>query len=114
MSRDPMEYMCKHYTAMCDHDHCRVGVRYNFPPLKPLQYPCFGKNVDRCDQRQGYTKEDIEAENKMMAEILDMIGAGKSPCCQAPIDESRVIRGGPYDGHGPRLCSKCHKWVFSV
>jgi hypothetical protein len=37
-----------------------------------------------------------------------------SPCCEAPIDESRVIRDGCYKGHGPRFCSKCGELVYMV
>ena len=114
MSKDPMEYMCKHYAAMSDNERCKIGIRYHFPPLKPLAYPCFGKNVEMCDKQENYSSEEIEKENKGIAMMLSMVDSGISPCCEAPLDESQVIRGGRHDGHGPRFCTKCKKWVFSV
>jgi len=43
---------------------------------------------------------------------IDLILRGISPCCKAPIDESKVIPRGKYKGHGPRYCSKCRKCVL--
>ena len=48
-------------------------------------------------------KQHIE---KMMKDI--------SPCCDAPLDKSRVITSGRYKGHGPRFCSKCKNVVYFV
>jgi hypothetical protein len=44
----------------------------------------------------------------------ELIKSGKSPCCSAPIDESRVIKSGRHKGHGGRFCSQCGKVVFWV
>jgi len=46
--------------------------------------------------------------------VLACVAAGRSPCCDAPLDQSRVVPTGRYKGHGPRLCSKCGVEVFRV
>lgn len=55
--------------------------------------------------------ERAKAETKAM---LAKIESGVSPCCDAPLDLSRVIQSGPRKGHGKRFCSKCRRWVFTV
>jgi hypothetical protein len=39
---------------------------------------------------------------------------GLTACCNAELDQSRVITSGRHAGHGPRMCSKCGKVVFIV
>lgn len=52
------------------------------------------------------------ATRKAAAERLDL---SVSWCCQAPIDESRVISAkGRHNGHGPRYCSRCKQLLFRV
>lgn len=114
MSKDPMEYMCKHYQPIHENEQCRAGALYDFPDLKPLQYPCFGKNKEQCEKQENYTEEDIQAFNKQVEQIDNLINSGLSPCCKAKLDESQVIKEGRFEGHGPRFCSKCKKWVYSV
>ena len=113
--KDSMTYICKHYSTMISNDQCKAGVQYSFPPLKPLDYPCFGKNIDQCEKRESFSAAEIKAEKKRTSELLRLINEGISPCCNAPIDESQVIvQGGPLDGQGPRFCSKCKKVVYVV
>lgn len=112
--RDPMEYMCKHYSPMTSFCSCKVGIAYDFPPLKPLEYPCFGKNKERCEKQENYTKEEIEEQRREVDRILRLVNDGISPCCNAPLDESQVVSEGQFEGHGPRFCSKCKKWVCTV
>jgi hypothetical protein len=37
-----------------------------------------------------------------------------SSCCNAPYDESHVIKEGRHKGHGIRYCSKCGRPLFMV
>jgi hypothetical protein len=67
------------------------------------------KAVEKLSRETG---DDIEMfELKHCARLL---ARGLSPCCEAPIDKSRVIRKGRHRGHGPRICSKCHQLVFFI
>lgn len=49
-----------------------------------------------------------------LKKTVDAFARGVSPCCNAPIDSSRVITSGRHRGHGPRICSKCKKLLFFV
>lgn len=112
--KDPIEYMCKHYSPMHDNEKCNAGILYWFPFLKPINYPCFGKNTGRCEKFENYSEDEIRKDQEEVAKILRMVGEGISPCCNAPLDKSQVIVGGQYDGHGPQFCSKCKKFVCRV
>jgi hypothetical protein len=52
--------------------------------------------------------------NPRITTQLSRHGAGRSPCCNAKLDESEVVRDGPHAGSGPRYCAKCTKLVMYV
>ncbi len=103
---------CKHFNGMAN-KVCEAGVEYQSVLVRPLRLPCLHNDLD-CDKRQWKSAEEIEAEEKEFERLQELIQAGKSPCCEAPIDESRVITTGRHEGHGPRYCSKCKKLVYLV
>lgn len=55
--------------------------------------------------------ERVMAREKRTFGRFELIKQGKSPCCEAPLDESRMTerRGAKW---GPCFCSKCNKLVF--
>lgn len=50
--------------------------------------------------------------NPRIATQLKGYRNGRSACCNAPLDESEVVREGPDAGSGPRRCSKCSALVM--
>jgi hypothetical protein len=64
------------------------------------------------DVRVVRTPEEQRARAAAITRKMDLMARGLSGCCEAPLDESRVIATGRYKGHGPRCCSKCGKVVF--
>ena len=95
----------QHKTCLADVDMLSVRV---VPESGPFRWPClpvFGrKDADvpcNCEKRRYPTPEEIEADRKMWDRAFAAVAAGKSPCCDAPL-ESR--------GTG-RWCSKCSEFV---
>lgn len=132
-----MATKCRHFSGM-QGNSCKAGVRFEDVKLDhdPIKYqyghngkprgsvysssrsfPCLGKyNVGgaTCEKRELYTKEEIAAQKADRERMKDLMSRGLTSCCEAPIDESRVIRSGAHKGHGPRFCSKCGKLAFIV
>ena len=122
---------CKHFNGV-QNDRCKMGVCYT--SLTNQERPIFGQRPERshclpclppwgrgrdipqatCDKREYPTAEEIAAEEAETQRFLNCLERGVSGCCEAPIDESRVIRAGCHKGHGPRFCSKCGKLAFMV
>ncbi len=73
-----------------------------------------GVKVEACDKYTPLTEQDIRAREAEHERLMDCLRRNVSTCCQAPIDESCVIRDGEHKGHGPRYCSKCKKLVYMV
>lgn len=122
---------CKHFNGV-QNDRCKLGVCYSSLtnqerpvfgqiPERSHHLPClppFGRNSDlpqaQCEKREFQTVAEIEAEEAETKRFLDCLDRGVSGCCEAPINETQVIRNGPHKGHGPRFCSKCGKLAFMV
>ena len=68
-----------------------------------------GKVFTTCKENSG----DL-CPNCVLKQAIELIAKGFSPCCEAPIDKSRVIAEGRHKGHGARFCSKCKKVVYMV
>ena len=86
-----------------------------------LRLPCHGDTgetrgipVSPCDKYVPWTEEMIQADIAQWEHVKACLVNEVSPCCNAPIDKSQVIRSGPHKNHGPRYCSKCGKLVFRV
>lgn len=75
---------------------------------------CFGDKETTCIDYSPPTAEEIAAEDAAITHAIECRAKNISPCCEAPIDESRVIKSGRYKGHGGRYCSKCGKCIFFV
>jgi hypothetical protein len=110
---------------------CKAGVVfYDLCKVKELgltgsalRHPCGGRKagsknegeiVQECTKYSPLTEEEIQAEIEEWEHSKKCFEQGISSCCEAPIDESRVIREGHHEGHGPRYCSKCKRLVYMV
>lgn len=113
--------MCVHFTGIFGHNDvthrtCKAGVSYDSmrdaTQPGPYCWPCLpgigGKvATTTCDKRRLPTVEELAADEREWREALAKIDAGRSPCCDAELNESRVR-----NGTGPRFCSKCKTLVF--
>lgn len=112
---------CVHFTGLWGHGMkkhllCSAGVAYedvkDSSQKGPYCWPCLpgigGRTATTtCQKKRLPTVEELAADKRELEEFLAKIDAGKSPCCDAPLDESRVR-----EGTGPRHCSKCGEFVF--
>lgn len=106
---------CKHFDGITK-GTCRAGVVFDTLPYPGL--PCVERfrrpDIGDCEKREMPTAEEIAASEAEDARIDDCLARGVSACCDAPLDDSRVIREGRHRGHGGRYCSKCGKVAFWV
>lgn len=102
---------------------CAVGVEYmSLVDYEPYGYvvriPCAGlregPDVVACPKYERRTQEEVDAADAARNMMIDLVQRGLSPCCEAPIDESRMIQSGRHKGHGRAYCSKCDAVAFSV
>ena len=114
---------CKHWTGMARtlyaRSECLAGVRYGDARHGTALLPCLpGNDHSSCTSFEMVTDEEAEQAKRDRAvqieRYLQCRKADVSPCCEAPIDRSQVIKTGRYKGHGPHLCSKCKKMVYWV
>jgi hypothetical protein len=122
---DPLDDMrakrlttCAHFSGLLD-KRCRAGVAYAQVRSRAgghLAIACFGDVACRpvCAHYRPPTAEELEQKDRESRRICDLHDRGLSACCEAPLDESLVIRDGPYEGHGPRHCTACRKIAFTV
>ncbi len=117
---------CVHFTGM-QHDRCKAGVRYldvrvlHEPVLLPgnrrslpSSIPCLlneNHGGATCSKLQARTQEELAAEIAEVERTLAAVDAGRSPCCDAPLDESALARADDGKREGARYCSKCGKLV---
>lgn len=117
---------CVHFTGM-QHERCEAGVRYldvrvlHEPIPLPgnrqsmrASFPCLLKENHggaTCSKLQAPTNEQLEAEIANVERIFAAVDAGKSPCCDAPLDERAMVVARDGKRVGPRYCSKCGKFV---
>jgi hypothetical protein len=99
---------CRHFTGIMA-KKCDAGIDYE----RPLQQCCRGENPT-CKSYMPFTAEEIAKDEAAIKHATDLMQRGLSSCCEAPIDESQVIKSGRHKGHGPRFCSKCHRCAFMV
>lgn len=111
---------CVFFTGI-QNKECKAGLRYadvrkHCACHPPGLLPCLYGNREGhpCDRFQEPTEEQVAESHKEAMDVMNSLLAGKSACCGAALDESRVLRGGRRDGHGPRYCSKCHKLAYVV
>ena len=108
---------CRHCQSIthrrCMANHAYVDVRQSVPGGPRALFPCFAE-CDTCQDYSPYTAEELAAQEEQVKRATRLIDQGLSPCCEAPIDCSRVITTGSHKGHGPRLCSKCSGLVYQV
>ena len=134
--RDPAK--CRHFNGI-GQKKCKAGIDYLSKAVdhEPIRYqnahdgrvrpgvysccrsfPC-GERLNmsgtaKCDKYDPFTAEENAAHEAEIKRSHDLMARGLSSCCEAPIDESQVIRAGRHKGHGPRYCSKCGRCVLIV
>jgi hypothetical protein len=117
---------CRHYrrgyrVAM----ECEAGMDLGTTQVVPIGEgghrigPCIEGHtlvdpLKHCPHWIRQTREEGENRADEIEHAESCIRRGVSACCEAPIDESRVITSGRHKGHGPRICSRCWKIVFMV
>lgn len=73
---------CKHYNGMAQNATCKAGVSYEKVKGKPDDCPCFDKQPAGkpvlCELAIYRTPEEIEAEEKLMAERFANIGKARA------------------------------------
>lgn len=106
---------CIHFTGI-QHEKCAAGValkevrddsgpgRYRWPCITLANQP---RSRVRCPQYRDPTEEEIAIDREAWGQALARVAAGRSPCCDAPLDDSNTVKGA-----GPRFCSKCKKLAF--
>jgi hypothetical protein len=107
---------CRHYEGTI---HTLCGAKINWREAHGNVLPCIGEKGDNaCREYLRFTKEELLKQEQEIEEAVNrtkkMLENKKSPCCNADIDESRVIKSGRHNGHGGRYCSKCGKCLFWV
>lgn len=102
--------MCRHFTGWQD-GTCKAGIAY---PEDVAKLPCRNEMPEPCPGYHPYTIAELEARDAENERRYLLIKEGKSPCCEEPIDTSRVTQAGQFKNHGPRYCSKCKALLFIV
>ena len=97
---------------------CKAGVEYPIPgPFPCSKLDMRGQprhGLPFCKSFEEPTEAQIASHEAAIRRTESCIARGVSPCCEAPLDTSQVMKAGRYKGHGPRLCSKCGQCVFMV
>lgn len=119
---------CRHFNGI-QNERCSAGIAYadvrldhepkgvgvvSFPRRS---WPCMRNNNPAgavCASQSFPTSAEVAAEVAEIDIAEAWIDAGRSPCCDAALDESQVITAGRHKGHGPRFCSTCRKVAFLV
>lgn len=99
---------CRHFNGLLN-EACEAGVVYENNDVAK----CWGEKAG-CDSYSAFTSEELEQQKAERERHRDLFRSGLTSCCEAPFDESKVIRAGRFKGHGPRYCSKCGKLAFMV
>lgn len=123
------EGQCRNFTGVQD-KACRVGIAYDAATVthEPItigpgrsatrSFPCLGPDSNAagvvCPKFEVVTEADLAARRAQVERAMDCLRRGVSKCCEAPIDDSRVIKAGRHKGHGIRYCSKCGRVQFVV
>jgi len=103
------EKTCVHFRGI-QHDTCLAGVVVRsvrvVPEKGPYRLPCLpviggGDIPNNCEQRRYPTAEEVAADHAMWERAFAAFAAGKSPCCDAPLESRGTAR----------FCSKCREFV---
>lgn len=122
--------VCRHFNGTVN-NICKAEQVYDTIAKKAelglagsmLRIPCTGREmgseerghiVQECNCYEPTSREEVEADQKLMDYAMDCLRKGITSCCEAKVDKSHVIIDGPHKGHGPRYCSKCGKLAFMV
>lgn len=112
---------CKHYNGTVN-PACKIGVEYATVRQElhvaetgrtKFAYPCTD-DCGGCEKKELRTAEELAAIKAERDHHYECFKKGISPCCNVPINDSRVIKEGRHKGHGARYCSKCGKCLFIV
>lgn len=110
---EKLKLKCKHFNGI-GNESCKVGVVYK-ELCHVSDFPCHYKESNViCSKRENYTEEEVSKIVDESNRIAELISKGLSPCCEAKIDDSHVIKEGSHKGHGARFCSKCGKLAYMV
>jgi hypothetical protein len=117
---------CIHFNG-AQHEHCLAGVRYldvrkvHEPIALPggrwsmrTSIPCLlnqNHGGATCEKLKPPTEEEFDAEVAEVERTLAAVDAGRSPCCDAALDERALVRTDDGKASGPRYCGKCGKLV---
>ena len=117
---------CVHFNGM-QHESCTAGIRYvdvqkrHEPIALPggrrslrVSIPCLlneNHGGATCDKLKPPTEQEFEAKLAGIEAALAAIDAGRSPCCNAPLDERALSRTDDGKTSGPRYCGKCGSFV---
>ncbi len=102
---------CKHYRAMSENKTCELGISYEKFKGKSDLCPCFKEQPapSPCDKAEYLTPEEVEAENKWLAERIANVGKAR----QAIVEElGGPWRKGTLGGSGTIDCPVCGTGVL--
>lgn len=122
---------CRHFNGI-QHDTCEVGIPYSTvkdASERPFRYPCIHPDCAvKCDSASYYTREEAEAREREVAEIIQRIAVARTaivkatggkrglsgeipcPCCDGGIIDYTVAGS---NGHIWANCSTkgCVRWM---
>lgn len=108
---------CRYWNGSVEAE-CGAGIDWFKTHKNALVCIDSDRKTGSCEHYEPFTEEEIEAKEKAINEHIEkfknMLKTNKSHCCNADIDESRVIKDGAHKGHGSRYCSKCKEHLFMV
>jgi hypothetical protein len=102
---------CRHFNGF-RHGRCRADQEYQRAGCVESGWACFGENPGACEWYSRLSDGEFAIKLQRIRNTVTSIQEGKSPCCGAAIDESRVIQQGPLQGHGRRYCTACGRLVY--
>ncbi len=110
-----VEGRCVHFTGIAN-KCCGAGIQYA-DVTRGRSSPCLAQyNPDglTCDRLEWPSPEQVAAWRAHVDRRNDLRAQGLSGCCEAPFDESAVIKEGRHKGHGTYRCSRCGQVAFVV
>ncbi len=70
--------------------------------------------IEAVRKMEPITEAEAAASQARIDAISAAVASGVSPCCQAEINDSAVIKNGRHKGHGRRYCRACGNEVYRV
>jgi hypothetical protein len=112
---------CKHYKGSQEICGAGIDIRKHVGgpdfgwgrrmPCNPGSPLCDKLEMVPCDKYEPPTEEELQKDKEETLRMLRLLSEGLSPCCEAPLDKSRLVQKGRYAGSGWVSCSKCKKAV---